>query len=367
MPDFPRSLGTQLVTTPLVLSGCSPMNPGLITGVNQTVVAVDLNSATQIGAITLPDAAATAEGLQAPVIAVRGTRAFLTGSDHKTYILNISASGLEFNATSPLSLPDNGEVLDSASANPWMLVGSSAPTLGRDLGVNNTLDLTIEVSSINFWNRFAQAIVCDDGETVLVRSTHDDEVRLLNLDRGGQLTDTGHVLSVAREPEWIACAPGAEAGAVLLAGGEPAGGVLAFKIDRRRGLSAGTRINPHAHAVGADGPISNSIAFAADARGLFVRSSGIIGGEQDGWLERFSFDPSTATIGDSPEFTVRAGVSFRGGRNQVGVNPEGGDVYVPNASYPGGRVEIFDAATGARRGSIEHPDMPAPVEFIIAK
>ena len=281
MPAISRAFRTLLFAAPLLLLGCSPMNPGLITGESLTVVAVDLDSGTQIGDITMPAAAGTSAGLSAPVIAVRGTRAFLTGADLRTYIVNIDSSGLALNATSPLRLPGDGKVLDSAAANPWMLVSSTAPRSGRLLSVNNTLDLGIVVSSVPFAGGFAQAVVCDDGETVLVRLTDEDEIRLFTLDRGGQLTDTGHALGVAREPGWVACAPGAQAGAVMMAGGDP-GGVLAFRIDRGRGLIAGNRIDSYAYAAGASGPVTNSIAFAADALGLFVRSSGIIGGELDG-------------------------------------------------------------------------------------
>ena len=125
-----------------------------------------------------------------------------------------------------------------------------------------------------FANLFDQAVVCDDGHTVLVRESFERRIRLFNLDRSGLLTDTGHALSLDSSPTWLACAPGASAGAVMLTVGADAS-VVSFRIDPLTGLGAEDSVVSHAVVSGAPGPINNAVAFSADASGLFLRSSSI--------------------------------------------------------------------------------------------
>lgn len=348
----------------VTIAGCAQLNSALVTGDNQVVLAVDLDSGALIGDVTLPAAAGVATGLRTPVLTMRGTRAFVPGGDSRTYLLDISTSTINLSASAPVRLPDDGVVLDTAAANPWMLVRSNPDASAFALSTNNTLDLSVVVSSVPLSDYVDQVVVCDDGETVLLREGANRRIRLFNLDRGGLLTDSGHALSLDASPTSLACAPGATAGAAMLPLGTEAS-VVSFRIDPAGGLVVGNSVVSHAFAVGARGPMNNAIAFAADASGLYVRSSATIGTGQDGWLERFSFSPASATIGDSAVFTVRAGISYVSGRQQIGVNPGGGQIYLPNAAFPGGRVDIFDAVTGAGLGHLSHPDAPNPLEFIV--
>jgi hypothetical protein len=350
----------------LLLSGCSSLNSGLVTGDNQVVLAMNLESDTVIGNVTLPAAAGITAGLKTPVLTLRGTGVYVSGGDRRTYLLNINETAIVLSSAAPVSIPDDGVVLDTAAANPWMLVRSNPDTSAYALSVNNTLDLRIVVSSVAFADFIDQAVVCNDGETVLVRETARNRIRLFNLDRGGMLSDSGYALTFDALPIWLVCAPGATAGAVMFPGGTGAS-VVSFRIDPAAGLVVGDNVVSHAVASGAMGPINNAIAFAANASGLYLRSSSIVGDDQDGWIERFSFDPATAALGDTADFSVRAGVSYVSGRHQIGVNPAGERIYLPNAFIAGGRVDIFDAVTGANLGHFSHPEMPNPQEFIVNK
>jgi hypothetical protein len=300
------------------------------------------------------------------VVTLDGTVAYLTGGNDLTYVLNIDEAAVTLNPAPPVSIPDEGVVLSSAAANPWMLVRGNPEPGDFALSVNNTLDLTIAVSSVPLADFFEQAIVCDDGSTVLVRESAGRRIRLFNLDRSGLIRDSGHVLPLASLPTWVACAPGASAGAVMLPVGADAS-VVSFRINPATGLTAEDSIVSHAVVSGAPGPMNNAIAFSADATGIFLRSSSIIGSDQDGWIERFAFDPATAMMGDAAEFSVRAGVSYVAGRQQIGVDPDGGKIYLPNAFIAGGRIDIVDADSGAVLGTLTHPDMPNPVEFVVAR
>jgi hypothetical protein len=350
----------------LLMTGCTSLRSALVTGDNQVVLAVNLETDALIGAATLPDAAGIPTGLITPVVTLNGTVAYLTGGDDRTYVLNIDDAALTLNPAPPVSIPDDGVVLSSAAANPWMLVRGNPAAPGFALSANNTLDLTIAVSSVPFTGIFEQAIVCDDGRTVLTRESAERRIRMFNLDRSGLLTDTGHALPLGSMPTWVACAPGASAGAVMLPVGADAS-VVSFRIDAATGLTAEDSVTSHAVVSGAPGPINNAVAFSADASGLFLRSSSIIGSDQDGWIERFTFDPATAMIGDIAEFSVRAGVSYVAGRQQIGVDSDGEKIYLPNAFVAGGRIDIVDANDGTGLGTLTHPDMPNPVEFVVAR
>lgn len=348
----------------LVMPGCGTLNSALVTGQNQSLLAVNMETDGVIGSVTMPAAAAIPTGLRTPVLTFDSTVAFLTGGDDLTYQLRIDETSITLSAAPPVPIPDDGRVLDSAAVNPWTLVRSNPDPGGFALTANNTFDLRTAVSSVAFPDFFEQAVVCDDGSTVLVRQTYPARIRLFTLDRAGVLVDTGHALDLDSTPMWVACAPGAAAGAVMLPVGADAS-VVSFRIDPTAGLTRADTAVSHAVASGAMGPINNSVAFAFDGSGLFLRSSSIIGDGQDGWIERLSFDPATAMLGDTASYTSRAGVSYVAGLHQIGVHPEGGRIYLPNAFTLGGRIDILDATTGARMGGLTHADMPNPVEFVV--
>lgn len=349
----------------LVMPGCGTLKSALVTGQNQSVLAVNMESDTLIGSVTMPADAAIPTGLRTPVLALDSTVGFLTGGDDLTYLLHIDEAAIALSAAPPVPVADAGRVMDSAAANPWMLVRSNPDPGGFALTANNTFDLRVAVSSLAFPQFFEQVVVCDDGSTVLVRQTYPARIRLLSLDRLGVLSDTGHTLDLDLMPTWVACAPGAGAGAVMMPVGADAS-VVSFRIDPAAGLTTADNVVSHAVASGAMGPINNALAFAADGTGLFLRSSSIIGDEQDGWIERFSFDSSTAAIGDAAIYTERAGVSYVAGLNQIGVHPDGVRIYLPNAFARVGRIDILDAVSGARLGDLSHSDLPNPVEFTVA-
>jgi hypothetical protein len=111
--------------------------------------------------------------------------------------------------------------------------------------------------------------------------------------------------------------------------------------------------NSYAEESGSAGPLNNAVAFSADGTGLFVRSSIIGFGEDDGWIQRFSFDPLTAEISDDPEFTSDAEYSNSYGSSTIGVNPAGERIYLT----AGDHIQIIDGTTGADLGSVTHPEM----------
>jgi hypothetical protein len=363
MHQLLRAFALAAAAVALALTGCTPVPSALVTGDGADVMALDLDSDAVIGTVELPADGVPPAGPSNSVVILDGALGFVAGADHQTFVVNIDETTVTFSPDSPVRIPNRGRVLAAAERNPWVLVRGYDDTAGRfTLSANNPFDLTLVASSVSFADFFDQATVCDDGETVLVRQFSRQRIHLFSLDREGRLADTGHALSLPEFPGWVACAPGAAAGAVLVPGARGAG-VVSFTIDPALGLTEVHTATGSAFVTGSPGPINNAVAFAADGTGLFLRTSSIIGSDQRGWIERFSFNPTTAEIGATAEFSVGAGVSYTFGREQIGVHPEGDRIYLPDAFIAGGRVRILDAISGAGVGSLTHPDMPNPVEI----
>lgn len=340
---------------------CSPIRSAIVTGPGKTVLAVDMEAVSVLGAATLPDPASDAGKPKWTVVALQGTVVYLTGADGLIYILNIKDTGISLNSSGPLQLASAGQVMDTVATNPWILARTYGTTTSS-VAVHNALSITNVASSVPLnSNRPGPVVVCDDGSTVLVLEYGEKQLRRFNLDRNGTLTDTGQVLTFDIAPLGVACAPNASAGAIMTPGT-----VTTFRITPT-GLSIADSLEPYAYANSMVGPKENDIAFSADGAALFVRSSSILGNMQDGWLERFSVDPATADLGDTADFTVQAGVSYVTDRHQIGVDPQGTRVYLPNAFIAGGRIEIINAATGDNQGILTHPEVAKPIQFIVGR
>jgi len=185
--------------------------------------------------------------------------------------------------------------------------------------------------------------VCDDG-SVLVTSLLAQSVRRLVLDSAGSLSDTGETLSLAGQPNDVACAPGSGSGVVVTRFGSQ------FQSFALPGLTPVDTRSP-------SGAFGISSAFDDGGDKVFVRSN------NSGYVDRFAVDSASGVLGASRELSIPVlNTPTLFGVDQVAVHPDGSKLYV---SQPGS-LDVYDAASGAFLSSLSTPGMITPTGICLA-
>jgi hypothetical protein len=197
--------------------------------------------------------------------------------------------------------------------------------------------------------------VCSDG-SVLAASLDCNRVYRLTIDAAGNLSYTGESLDVGGlgkdVPNNVVCGPGGKSGFTALAWNSPE--VLSFGIPGLGPVDDRTLSG----ACGESGLVNPSGTVA------YVRS--VESGEYSGFVDAWSYDPATGSLGLSPLLSFPISDDLPGdvylGIKVMAIHPNGAKLYVTEP----GKLNVYDSGTGALLKSITDASIPHPAGVCIA-
>ena len=265
-------------------------------------------------------------------------------------------------APEDLALTTDGRYLLVSTGNTLASAGGT----GSSLSVVDVRTRT-EVSTVNFAPNCPIAVETSPDGSVLVSEMiaatptfHNTNVRRFRIDRRGTLTDTGDVVGISALPgvqnllvpnyPWLPGKINALLAQHTVHVSRPAGQTMGSL--RTRGLTV-------AQSVTLDYPTGIDLCFDSLRSILYVRSNelGSSGGAGVGnsKIDGYLFLPFTGQFGErivSIPLERRAGTAF--GVEQTALDPLARRLFVSGLAGP--EVRVFDSLTGARVGTISHPD-----------
>jgi len=256
----------------------------------------------------------------------------------RVWVINLTTSPPSLAAgTNPIPISNNGEDIAITADKQFLVVcdgGGTQPVSAVRIASRT------QVSTLAT-GEYTNAIeACPDG-SILVGAFSPGTVRRLKIDSGGNLTNTGEVLS-GGQPMNVYCAPDGVSGIVVDFGTNT---VRSFKIN---GLGlVDTRSLPDQGLCGAISPAGDRI---------YVRT---LGGSNR--VVAFGFNSATGALSTTPIFSIPVGIAQSSfyGVEQLALNPDGTKLYVPE---PGtSSVRIYDASNGNFLTSITNPSIVEPV------
>lgn len=251
-----------------------------------------------------------------------GTRAFVTDFNYRLWVIDLTgATPVLASAPNPIPISNYGEDIAITADGRFLVVS--------DGSANQPLSI-VDVASQSQIGTFSLGHDCNavdvgsDG-SVLVASYYSRRVRRLTIDASGALADTGESLSIPYYPMNVYCAPGGQAGVVVLGGSRVQSFTIPGLVLKDTRYLSGSNI---------------SAAFSPDGGTLFVKTYYTV--------EAFTFDPSTGAIGSSLFVTSTYGSSQFFGMDLLAINRQGTELF----SSEWYAVKVYDAASGAYLRSI---------------
>ncbi len=239
----------------------------------------------------------------------------------------------------------------------------TAQSDSSDISVFGALN-SKRISEYHFTNRSIKDMaMCADDETLLVVS-HDFSYRYylsrFTLNEAGFIANPAQEITTLEVVKDVVCNPSSASGAAI-AGNH----LLSFIFDDTVGLTqveftAGIVNGPidKEHA-GSNPLIAQSLAFSPNGRDLYVRFSTLGYYYPQGWLEKFSFNRSTAQLVTRPNWLAEAPHSTSSGEaTRLTIHPDGSAIYMPYRKM--GEIMVIDTATGNLADSITIEDLTAP-------
>lgn len=281
-------------------------------------------------------------------------------SDRQGTIHIIDALEDEPNLSGTLSLSHSAHAI--AMRHPLLIVAIGTRQTGTGFeGVLSTSSQTnSDVDEASLGSDVPYTVdVCDDNETILVGLS--TSVQKFTVDDSGTLTDTGETFDAQNPVGSVYCAPGSETAIVVAS---VTANMRSFDIAsmsqvdvRELGARASTS-HPTFPPIGLAG------AFGPDGERFYVRSErGDFTGE--GFVEAFSFTPSTGALGSSPaEASIQAVGSWpQRSVQSLAVSLDGEQLYVTEPRED--RVLVFDASSLTQEASLTGSGFERPLTIVI--
>lgn len=334
----------------LLLGACNPQEMALI-GSKDTneVTAFDPGSGTIKGNVSIPNIQGAGE------IQLRrdGQRGYVRGqySQGSTTIHAVDIGSPPTLQGTPTTVSHTAT--DLAEVNALLIVSAGKKAFGAsDVVVSSSVPGTQSEEDVLNLGQGSDATidVCDDESTVLVAMNGTGSqraVRKLRIDNQGRLTDTGDSFQTSAPPQNVHCAPGSQAGIVVNA-------LAKAQTFTTANMNVVDSQNLAAHGGTSFG---HSADFSSSGNAVYVVSSvGDFTGR--GYVERFSFNPSTGALGSATQKTIEPVTQTTVGLELVGVGPNDNKVYVTEWSQD--RVLVLDASSLSQQNTISGSAINSP-------
>lgn len=346
-----------IVMACLIVAGCNPQEMALV-GSEDTneVTAFDPGTGTTKGNVAIPNVSGGASEI---LLRQDGQMAYVRGDVDATqgqttiHVVDIgSPPTLEGTPTTVSYI-----ATDMAEVNALTIVGVGRDALGSgDILVSSAVPATqSEEDVLNLGpGSDANVDVCDDESTVLVAMNGTGSQRAvhkLKIDNQQRLTDTGDSFQTSGPPQNVHCAPGSQSGIVV----NTLGTAQTFTTASMNGVDTQ---NLAAHGGSSSIAFAHSADFNSSGNAVFVVSSvGDFTGT--GYVERFSFNPSTAALGTGTQKTIEPVTRTTVGIELVGVGPKDNKIYVTEWSKD--RILVLDASTLSQQKTISGSALTSPL------
>lgn len=312
---------------------------GLVADNGESAVTVfDADTDTVLGSVPIPPGS-----IGDVLITPDQRRGFVTNFNSEVFVIDLTASPPRLaDGKNPIPIANNGEDLSISPDGKYLVVAD-----GRDPQPISVIDIATqtEIHTFSRGSDTNSVDVCSDG-SVLATSSANGTVRRITIDSEGILKDTGEVLSLDDEPNNVFCAPDAKSGLVVTT---LSGSMISFTVPGLKRVD--TRI------LSGNFGISALINGAGDR--AYARSS------YEGFVDVFSYDGSTAALGDAPALSIPISVTFGFfGIDQMALYPDKNKLYVPE--YFANALNVYDAKTGALLTSITDQRIVQPTGVTIA-